>query len=220
MARIADRYLRRFQGGGRRLGRARLKIMWDGMTLIPGRDCGECTVCCVAPSINKPEIQKLSGARCRHCIGGGCSIYETRPPVCRSFYCAWRTVDIFGDDWRPDKSGVLAYVETEGISDSFDLSTGIGLMLVGNPLKIVRQKYFQDFVMTGVMNSVPLFLSLPGPRGYQAATVSLNTEQMLDAIARGTVKDALEAVVKILRGWDFQPAAITHSGNDVSSAEE
>lgn len=194
--------------------------MWDGMTLIPGRDCGECTVCCVAPSINKPEIQKLSGSRCRHCSGSGCSIYETRPSVCRSYYCAWRTVDIFSDDWRPDKSGVLAYVETEGISDSFDLSTGVGLMLVGNPLKIVRQKSFQDFVVTGVMNSVPLFLSLPGPRGYQAATVSLNTEQMLDAIARGTVKDALEAAVKILRGWDFQPAVITFSGNDVSSAEE
>jgi hypothetical protein len=43
---------------------------------------------------------------------------------------------------------------------------------------------------------------------------------MLDAIARGTVKDALEAVVKILRGWEFQPAKITYSGNDVSSAEE
>ncbi|HKB95769.1 MAG TPA: hypothetical protein VKB94_02900, partial [Rhizomicrobium sp.] len=137
----------------------------------------------------------------------------------RSYYCAWRTVDIFSDDWRPDKSGVLAYVETEGISDSFDLSTGIGLMLVGNPLKIVRQKTFQDFVATGVMNSVPLFLSLPGPRGYQAATLSLNTEQMVDAIARGTVKDALEAALKILRGWDFRPALITHAGNDVSSAD-
>ena len=193
--------------------------MWDGMTLIPGRDCGECTVCCVAPSINKPEIQKLSGARCRHCTGSGCAIYATRPPVCRSYYCAWRTVDIFGEDWRPDKSGVLPYVETEGISDAFELSTGIGLMLVGNPLKIVRQKTFQDFVATGVMNSVPLFLSLPGPRGYQAATLSLNTEQMVDAIARGTVKDALEAALKILRGWDFRPALITQAGNDVSSAD-
>ena len=67
------------------------------------------------------------------------------------------------------------------------------------------------------MSSVPLFLSLPGPRGHQAATVSLNTEQMLDAISRGLVKDALEEVVKILRGWDFQPAKITYSGNDVST---
>ncbi len=140
------------------------------MTLIPGRDCGGCTVCCVWPTINKPEIQKLSGAACRHCTGAGCAIYETRPPVCRSYYCAWRTVDIFDDAWRPDKSGVLPYVETEGISEDFELATGIGLMLVGHPLKIVRQKWFQDFVVTGVMNSVPLFLSLPGPRGHQAAT--------------------------------------------------
>ncbi len=110
----------------------------------------------------------------------------------------------------------MPYVETEGISEDFDLATGIGLMLVGNPLKTVRQKWFQDFVVTGVMSSVPLFLSLPGPRGFQAATVSLNTEQMLEAIARGMVKEALEAVVKILRGWDFQPAVLTFSGNDVS----
>jgi len=89
-------------------------------------------------------------------------------------------------------------------------------MLVDNPLKIVRHKRFQDFVVTGVMNSVPLFLSLPGPRGYQAATVSLNTEQMLEAIRRGMVKEALEAAVKILRGWEFRPAVITFSGNDVS----
>ena len=120
MAGIADRYLRRFQDV---IGEPAWQgaPLWDGMTLIPGRECGDCTVCCTAPSINKPEIQKLSGAACRHCLGGGCAIYDVRPPVCRAFYCAWRTVDIFGDDWRPDKSGVLAYVETEGISEDFDV---------------------------------------------------------------------------------------------------
>jgi hypothetical protein len=190
--------------------------MWDGMTLVPGRGCGECTVCCIAPSIDKPEIQKVSGAACRHCLGGGCAIYETRPPVCRGFFCAWRTVEIFGDEWRPDRSGVLPQIETEGIPESFNFATGIGLMLVGNPLKIVRQRYFQDFVVTGVMNSVPLFLSLPGPRGHQAATVLLNTEQMRDAIAAGTVRQALEAALSILRQWNFQHAHITNAGNDVS----
>jgi hypothetical protein len=194
--------------------------MWDGMALVTGRDCGDCTVCCTWPTIDKPEIQKVSGATCTHCTSGGCAIYETRFPVCRGFYCAWRTVDIFGEDWRPDRSGVMPYVETEGISDDFDLGTGIGLMLVGHPLKIVRQRWFQDFVVTGVMNSVPLFLSLPGPRGHQAATVSLNTEQMLDAIKGGRVKDALESALKILRGWDFKPATITHGGNDVSIADD
>jgi len=193
--------------------------MWDGMTLIAGRDCGDCTVCCVLPNIDKPEIQKVSGARCKHCTGTGCAIYDTRPPVCRAWYCAWRTVDIFSEDWRPDKSGVLALVETEGIPENFEFSTGISLMLMDNPGKILRQRWFQDFVVTGVMNSVPLFLSLPGPRGYQAATVFLNNQDMLDAIKRGTVKDALEAALKILRGWTFAPAVITNTGNDVSSPE-
>jgi hypothetical protein len=193
--------------------------MWDGMTLIAGRDCGGCTVCCVLPNIDKPEIQKQSGARCIHCAATGCAIYDSRPAVCRAWYCAWRTVDIFGDDWRPDKSGVMPLIETEGIPEQFEIRTGISLMLAGHPNQTVRQRWFQDFVITGVMNSIPLFLSLPGPRGYQAATVFLNNEQMLDAIKRGTVKDALEAALKILRGWTFEPAVITNTGNDVSSPE-
>jgi hypothetical protein len=84
-------------------------------------------------------------------------------------------------------------------------------MLVDNPLKIGAPEMVPGFRGDGVMNSVPLFLSLPGPRGHQAATVSLNTEQMLDGIKRGMVKDALEAAVKILRAWDFRPAVITYS---------
>mgnify|MGYP006265671235 FL=1 len=192
--------------------------MWEGMTLIPGRDCGACTVCCTVMTINKPEIQKESGVTCRHCTAGGCAIYDSRPPVCRAWYCAWRTVDIFDVAWRPDMSGVMPYVETEGISSDFDLSTGIGLMLVGNPLKTVRQRWLQDFVETGLMNSVPLFLSLPGPRGHQAVTTSLNTEEMLGYIRRGMVKEGLEAALRVLRASRFEKAVITHAGNDVGLA--
>jgi hypothetical protein len=204
------------EGGARS---CHVAAMWDGMTLIAGRQCGACTVCCVAPNIDKPEIQKMSGAACRHCLSGGCDIYDTRPPVCRAFFCAWRTVEIFGEEWRPDRSGVLPQIETEGIPEHFELTTGISLMLVGHAGRTVRQKWFQDFVVTGVMNSVPLFLALPGPRGCQAATTLLNTGEMLDAVKRGTVKEALEAALKLLKGWDFQQAKITHSGNDVSAPE-
>jgi hypothetical protein len=171
------------------------------------------------PNIDKPEIQKASGAKCKHCTGAGCAIYDSRPPVCQAYYCAWRTVDIFDEDWRPDRSGVLPMIETEHIPEHFELATGIGLMLVGNPNRIIRQKWFQDFVRTGIMNSVPLFLSIPGPRGYQAASVFLNNQQMLDAIKRDSIKDALEAALKILKSWEFKPAVITNTGNDVSVPE-
>ena len=115
-------------------------------------------------------------------------------------------------------SGVMPYVETEGISSDFDLSTGIGLMLVGNPLKTGRQRWLQHFVETGLMNSVPLFLSLPGPRGHQAVTTSLNTEEMLGYIRRGMVKEGLEAALRVLRASRFEKAVITHAGNDVGLA--
>jgi hypothetical protein len=191
--------------------------MWEGMTLVPGRTCGDCTVCCIWPAIDKPEIQKDSGAACKHCTTQGCAIYETRFPVCHDYFCAWRAMDMLDDSWRPDRSGVFTYIETEGIGEDFDFSIGIGLMLIGSPLKIVRQKWFQDFVTSGVMNSVPLFLAIPGPTGHNAATTSLNTKEMVDAIARGAEKDALEAAVKVLRGWDFQPQLFHNRGNDVST---
>ena len=81
----------------------------------------------------------------------------------------------------------------------------------------MRQKWFQDFVVTGVMNSVPLFLSLPGPVGHQAATTSLNTDQMLDGDQARQVKDALEAAVKIVARLGFPARRITYTGNDVSA---
>ena len=185
------------------------------MTLVPGRTCGDCTVCCTWPTIDKPQIQKKSGTTCRHCTASGCGIYETRYPICREYFCAWRAMDIFGEEWRPDRSGVLPYVETEGIAPGFDWSIGIGLMLVGHPLKTVRQRWFQDFVSWGIMNSVPVFISLPGPPGFQAATGSLNTQEVVDAIRRGALKDELESIVRQLQRFDFLPAVITNAGNDV-----
>jgi hypothetical protein len=191
--------------------------MWEGMTLVSGRSCGDCTVCCTWPTIDKPEIQKRSGTTCRHCTASGCAIYETRYPICRDYHCAWRAMEMFGEEWRPDRSGVLPYVETEGIGERFGLSVGIGLMLVGHAAKIVRQRWFQDFVSWGVMNSVPLFLSIPGPPSFQAATGSLNTGEIVEAIRQDRLKEALESVLKQLRAWDFEPAVITHTGNDVGS---
>ena len=185
--------------------------MNDHVALVPGRECGTCTLCCQVQNIDKPQVQKASGVLCQHCTAGGCAIYETRFDVCRGFHCGWRQLANLDDTWRPDRSGV--FIEFQML----DGVTGLSLMLVGNPLKTIRQKWFQEFVLTGIMNSVPLFLSLPGPRGHQAATVSLNTDEMLDYIRRGLVKDGLEAALKILRGWNFAPATITHSGNDVGA---
>ncbi|MDE2182953.1 MAG: hypothetical protein KGJ78_08025 [Alphaproteobacteria bacterium] len=177
--------------------------------LVAGRTCGECTVCCTVMAIDKPEIQKEAGVTCRHCRGG-CRIYETRPALCRDYYCGWRQLPILDDAWRPDRSGV--FVELEMV----DGRTGLSLVLVGNPLKTVRQSWFIDFVITGVRGGLPLELGIPGPKGFQGASLPLNTREMHAAgSSRVRVKELLELELKRLNAHAFEPRIIANAGNDV-----
>jgi hypothetical protein len=180
------------------------------IALIPGRTCGDCTVCCTVMAIDKPEIQKEAGVTCRHCVGG-CTIYQTRPPLCREYHCGWRQLPMLDESWRPDRSGV--FVELEEIEGQ----TGLSLVLVDNPLKIVRQPWFIDFVSIGVRGGIPLELGIPGPKGRQGASLLLNTREMLEAanLSRARVKDLLEKELKRLAAYDFPVRVIRHTGNNV-----
>lgn len=179
------------------------------LELVPGRECGACTVCCTVMAIDKPEIQKEAGVRCRYC-SAGCTIYEKRPALCRDYHCGWRQLPILDDSWRPDLSGV--FVEFEPVGDT----TGLSLILVGNPLKIVRQAWFIDFIVAGVQSNIPLSLAIPGPRGYQGATLLLNTREMLAAtnISRAHVKEILESELKRLSTYQFVPRVIINKGHN------
>jgi hypothetical protein len=181
--------------------------------LVEGRECGECTVCCVVPAIDKPEIQKPAAITCKHCSGGGCAIYETRPLVCRSFHCAWRMFDFFGEDWRPDRSGIFAeLLEMDG-------RRGMRLTLLRDPLAIVSQDGFIDFVVTGLRGQVPVMLVLPGPPGHQGGSILLNTGEMHRAVATSREKVAalLERGVRGLMAFPFPPMMLVNTGNDMSS---
>ena len=185
--------------------------------LVAGRECGDCTVCCTVPTIDQPGIQKQAGATCRHC-DHGCRIHDTRPEVCRQYFCGWRQMEIFGEEWRPDRSGVFSELETD-VPEHLMSSVGICLTLTGNPLKIIRQSWFIDFVATGLQGSVPLFLALPGPVGYKGAKVSLNTPEMARAAngSRATIKDLLEKALKVLASYEFKPHMMQHRGHDMST---
>ncbi len=182
---------------------------------VPGRVCGACTVCCTVPAIDNPQIQKAAGATCRHC-DAGCAIYATRPDVCVGYFCGWRQLEILGEDWRPDKSGVFAELETD-IPEHLQSSVGVSLMLIGNPLKTIRQPWFLDFVATGLQGGVPLFLALPGPAGHKGAKVSLNTPEMTRAASgpRAAVKALLEKALQVLTRYDFKPHIMRHGGHDM-----
>lgn len=85
----------------------------DENPILKGRGCGDCTLCCKVMEI--PELQKPRGLWCVHCkAGSGCTVYSERPNVCRDFYCAYLTTPMFGEQWFPGRSKMVANWEYEG----------------------------------------------------------------------------------------------------------
>jgi hypothetical protein len=185
--------------------------------LVPGRECGACRVCCAAPSIDTPEIQKLSNSPCRHSLGGGCDIYETRPPVCRAFFCGWRRSAAFPDDWRPDQSGIFAMLETNTLPPYGPLAVGINL--VGNASETVRRPDFIDFVIRNLRSNIALYLMLPDGKGKEARRLSLNDAPLLEAASRSPVEVGvmLEQLVQLLASHPAPPHEMIYRGHDVST---
>lgn len=185
--------------------------------LVPGRECGACTLCCIIPGIDKPELQKLPKAVCRY-LDQGCTIYETRPDVCRKYYCGWRKLDMVPQDWRPDLSGVFVELDYE-VPPQFAKNFGINLILVANPLRTLREQRFLDFVARCVNGNIAVFLGLPGSKGQQCARLPLNTRDMAEGIrkSRSETRLALERVLKRLQAHDYIPQILEFSGNDVGT---
>jgi len=80
--------------------------------LVPGRECGDCDVCCSILKRDKSGRKQAGDADCPHHIPGkGCAIYDTRPAACRAWHCAWRRFGWLPDECRPDHLGVMLTVE-------------------------------------------------------------------------------------------------------------
>ncbi len=187
--------------------------------LVPGRECGACNACCVVPLIDTPEFSKPPGAVCCHSQAAGCGIYETRPGLCRRFFCGWRRDANIPAAWRPDRSGIFITFSTENVPPQFGGAMGMTLMLTGNPLKTVRDTTFLNFVATCVAQRVPVFLAVPGPIGTQAASLLLN-EPRMEAAARQTrsaVRALLEQALKRFATHTYIPAPMARESAEVSS---
>ena len=81
-------------------------------TLAPNRECGDCIACCQILEIETEELTKAANQLCSQNSGNGCDIYDTRPDVCRSWYCLWRRIDAMPVEIRPDRIGVVFSIDT------------------------------------------------------------------------------------------------------------
>jgi hypothetical protein len=78
-----------------------------GPPIAPGRACGECSLCCKL--LHVVELEKPAGVWCDKCRPGhgGCSIYETRPSICRAYSCGWLMSASVGEEWYPLRSHMI-----------------------------------------------------------------------------------------------------------------
>lgn len=155
-------------------------------TVVNGRECSTCTVCCTILPVNTRELRKTANVLCQHCDEGrGCRIYESRPVVCRGFYCEWLLSSQVPATWRPDKSGIfverIAREHIEEIPEGYAGEYAISLMLL-RPDAIDRPALIETIVEY-IARRVATFLTIPGPPGYLPAQIFLN-ELMETAVAK------------------------------------
>ena len=165
------------------------------MTLVAGRECGTCTACCVELTIDQPELQKLAGHVCPHCIlGQGCTIYPTRPLVCRTWFCAWRQLDWIGDALRPDRSDVLICPTQDDLPAGYDPHLGLEVALLG-PTGLQAQG-LAEMLCHAIRGNIASFLCLSGGPGRGGARMLLN-EDLKEPAERGQPAVLLRELRKV-----------------------
>jgi len=169
----------------------------DTELLVKDRECGNCTACCVELIIQDPELVKLPGVKCRHLNKtGGCSIYQTRPKTCREWFCMWRFLPLLGEDWRPDKSGVLIKREYDNIPPGYEGKIALNFEIIGRKA-VVEDLIFIETLCGYIMKGIPCFISYAKPR-HELRMVFLN-DRLRPLIETGNfplLKDSLSSALK------------------------
>jgi len=164
--------------------------------LVSGRECGECTACCVVLSIKDPNLKKPADQACSHMIEkGGCDIYSERPSVCQNWYCAWRFMAQLGEEWRPDRSGILLRPAEKGIV----------FQPIRDPKEVLTSERALELIGGGIEQGIPLFMSIPTQKGFRSYRITLN--EHLDIVIRSRHLPSIQA--KMLELIKFSSAQIT-----------
>ena len=177
--------------------------------LVFGRECGECSVCCAALTINTSELKKLPDVLCPYCVQpAGCSIYDSRPSICKTWYCGWRQSDRLDDAWRPDRSGVLVEFVRDGLPWNYRRKTGVKLSIVGHP-QVISWELLAGYAAGLIEVGVPVFLSAAGRFGHASGRAFLN-DRMMGAVLSRDVSRVRRELINALE------ACMTHQGEQIS----
>lgn len=147
------------------------------------KSCGPCSVCCKELTFELGGALKPAGVMCVHCrVPNGCGIHDTRPQICRGFFCGWHHLPSLGEEWRPEKSEILILFR-EGPAPDGKMD-GIEFELIGALDKIFWLPLV-EYIATLIEDGDAVYLSIPGDVGYQSPWIYLNTTPGLkEAIAR------------------------------------
>ena len=143
------------------------------------KTCGECRACCIELKIDTPEFQKDARTLCSHHTGSGCGIYATRPKVCREFLCGWLLFPELGDDWRPDRSGVIVLQKAyDQLPPAYRAAgNGVHLFIPGGEAAISRPG-FAAYVANLVSRGVAVYLDVTTPN----ALINEHVQSMVAAV--------------------------------------
>jgi len=148
--------------------------------VVAGRACGPCMVCCIAPTIDDPELKKLPGHPCPNLRNAGCGIYPSRPRTCRAFHCGWLSARWIGETLRPDKSGVLVVLNTKPDANGTPERTASFALLTRAAL---NAQGLAEAVAAAVAGKVGAYMLIPGAPGFTATQIRLN-ERLADPVRR------------------------------------
>jgi hypothetical protein len=133
--------------------------------LVSGRECGECTACCVVLHIDDDNFKKPADQVCENLMAkGGCKIYTKRPSVCQDWHCAWRFMAQLDESWRPDISGIMLRSDENGII----------FQPIRDPKTVLITAQAIELIGGGVAQGIPMSMSIPVKQGYRSYSTALN----------------------------------------------
>jgi hypothetical protein len=184
----------------------------SNQNLVPGRECGGCTLCCRLPAVDTPELQKQAGVLCDQCtVSQGCAIHAQRPQVCRDWFCGWRRLPRLDEGWRPDRWGVMIALGADQVPPGYAPYESTKF-IVADDGPWLAGPAFLSYLAGLVSAGAAAYLAVPGPPGHHNLKALLNPH-VRDAAARRD-GDAMARIVRDLQTslakGPFERVALRH----------